>query len=580
MTESKDNTDRYINLAVVGHVSNGKTTLVNALTNVDTKRNSDEKKTGRTVKLGYANCILWQCKNCMAYASTGQSVKSMDCVECKDKSTETATTVRSTETATTVRPTETSTEQSTETSTADSSSIHSMELLHKISFVDAPGHHKYVQTMTRGATVVDGAIVVTDVRLDALQPQTIEHLAILSILDMNNIIVVQNKIDLVNNERRIKHYEDLRKELIGTAADLAAIIPISAQSKTNMSNLYPWLDELCKSAKNKNIVDKKVFSVIRSFDVNKPNTPVDKMKGGVLGGSVLGNTTFKLGDVIEIRPLGLITKIESIFSEADECKVLSTGGLYGIGTDLPGDNTKSDRLIGSLCGKSEDMPPIINKLNLIVSYVTLDPTSENKKVKLQDNTEYQLMLGNITISGVAHKISGKNWTFELHSPICTVDTTCLIYTKQSELIAFGRLPDYKKEEKSTYEIKKQTQIDYESTLPETELDDMSDKKKTSVPVPKLAREGRNVLWLNINSFSNCVHRDVKDIVKYLVNETMIPMSLCDNGLRMYKAAINESKLTSLLKKYIITYVTCKQCKSINTDVDHCLDCNATHRLID
>ena len=98
-----------------------------------------------------------------------------------------------------------------------------------VSFVDAPGHHSYVHTMVKGATIVDGAMLVTDIRKEAMQPQTTEHLAILSVLEVENIIVVQNKADLVGQEQSLKHYAELTKALIGTSAENSPIIPVSAQ---------------------------------------------------------------------------------------------------------------------------------------------------------------------------------------------------------------------------------------------------------------------------------------------------------------------------------------------------------------
>lgn len=537
-------TDRYINLALVGHVSNGKTTLVNALTNVNTKRDSAEKKSGRTIRLGYANCMLWQCEKCNTYAATGQAVKAVTCTEC-----------------------------STEGSTVN------MILIHKISFVDAPGHHEYVQTMTRGTAVVDGALIVTDARMNDLQVQTTEHLAILSILDVSNIVVVQNKIDLVDDEQRKLHYAMLKSELAGTSAEKSAIIPISAQSKLNLDTLLPWLDELCKVAKGKPITANKVFSVIRSFDVNKPNTPVENLKGGVLGGSVVGDVRFNIGDVLEIRPAGLTVTIQSIHSESDSCDSITTGGLYGIGTDLPSNATKADKLIGSLCGKKEDLPDVVTELTMHVTYVKLDSkTTEEKstKVKIADGVKYQLMLGNHTVMAIAKKAASKKWRFILAEPICTTESTCLIYSlKPSALIAFGRLDSYVKPVDSVHVIRLQDKLEYESILPEVED---SEKKKSSVPVPKLARENRNILWLNIATFCERVRRPVNEVVKYIADETLIPVSLCDNGLRMYKAAINERKLTTLLKRFIIEHVACKQCKSIDTEKTHCLTCGATYKI--
>ena len=72
----------------------------------------------------------------------------------------------------------------------------------------------------------------------------------------------------------------------GTIADGAPVVPISAQLKYN-------IDVVCEYIVNKIPIPKRDFTsppnmiVIRSFDVNKPGSEVDEIKGGVAGGSIL-----------------------------------------------------------------------------------------------------------------------------------------------------------------------------------------------------------------------------------------------------------------------------------------------------
>lgn len=86
--------------------------------------------------------------------------------------------------------------------------------------------------------------------------------------------------------------------------------------------------------------------VIRSFDVNKPGSEVDDLKGGVAGGSILQGV-LRMGQEIEIRP-GIITKtadgkvkclpvfsrIVSLFAEQNELQYAVPGGLIGVGTTV------------------------------------------------------------------------------------------------------------------------------------------------------------------------------------------------------------------------------------------------------
>lgn len=396
--------DRIINIALVGHVANGKTTLVNAFTGVNTKRSSNEQKTGRTIKLGYANCILWQCTKCSEIYSSGQNEKSPECC------------------------------------------LVLMQKKCTVSFIDAPGHHSYIHTMVKGATVVDGALLVTDARREPMQTQTIEHLAILSILGVKNIIVVQNKAELAGPDKCLEHYRQLKQELRGTLAEDSVIIPISAQHGINLNVLRRLLLSMCTSLQTRTISKNGVFQILRSFDINKPGDDIENMQGGVLGGTVVGQARYSIGDIVEIRP-GLISKdqsympletqIVSIFAESDSRTETTIGGLYGLGTKLDPSLTIADRLTGNLLGKASELPEVINIIEMRVTTVDLGEIKE--RVKL--NAHYKLIIGNVVTEAVSRESKKtKSVIMELMRPICTTETRCLIYNIESSntrLIAFG-----------------------------------------------------------------------------------------------------------------------------------------------
>jgi translation initiation factor 2 subunit 3 len=73
-----------------------------------------------------------------------------------------------------------------------------------VSFVDAPGHEALMATMLSGAAVMDGAILVIAADERCPQPQTREHLAAIEIVGAKNLVIVQNKIDLVDEKRALE----------------------------------------------------------------------------------------------------------------------------------------------------------------------------------------------------------------------------------------------------------------------------------------------------------------------------------------------------------------------------------------
>ena len=102
------------------------------------------------------------------------------------------------------------------------------------------------------------------------------------------------------------------------------------------------------------------YFYFRSFDVNKPGSEVEDLKGGVAGGSILKGV-LKVGQEIEVRP-GLVSKdgngkltcqpirsrIVSLFAEQNEMMFAVPGGLIGVGTKIDPTLCRADRMVGQV----------------------------------------------------------------------------------------------------------------------------------------------------------------------------------------------------------------------------------------
>ena len=526
---------RIYNIALVGHVANGKTTLVRSLTQIDTKRSSEEKKSGRTIKLGYANCVLLHCEKCNKYDS-GNTY--FNCSNCNGKN----------------------------------------EITNEISFVDAPGHHSYIHTMIKGVSSVEGAIIVTDVRKDPLQIQTREHLAILSVLGVTNVFIVQNKCDLVDSERCKIHFRELKESLIGTIAENSPIIPISAQSKINIDIVIKLLNEIILNVKSKELKYKSLFSILRSFDINKPGTEIDDLKGGVIGGTFIGNgDPLKIGDNLIIKPdvrgHVLKTKIVSIFSEGKNLNQVGYGGLFALGTNLDPYLTKNDNMCGFiLCRDGDELPKPTTSMEFMVTYIKLNERDSIEKIK--EKELYKLVIGSVICKAEAKRIEKGKYIFTFSKEICTPEKMCLIYTyesSKSQLIAFG-----KTEEEVKSEIVKLNQPNYEELLTNITQTVKINKK---LQIPSIIKENKNMIWSNISDFCKEINREQEDVSKFIREESFLQVSMCVSGLRILKGNVllKQGKLESLLKKFIKEFVMCKQCLGLDTTRLFCLSCGANVR---
>jgi translation initiation factor 2 subunit 3 len=377
-----------VTIGFCGHVDHGKTTLLEKLSGKWTDTHSEEIKRGITIRLGYADTSFYKCPKCK---STKAFSTKETCGTCKSKG----------------------------------------KLIRKISFVDAPGHESLMATMLSGAAVMDGAIVMISANEKCPQPQTREHLMALEIIGIKNIIIVQNKIDLVDETLAKENYKQIKEFLSTTIYKDVPIIPISAQYGVNMDVLIEAIEKYLPTPKRDLKLD-PVMYVARSFDINKPGTIPKDMVGGILGG-ILKQGTLKTDDEIEIRPgmeyteknqkvwKPIKTKITGIVTGGEKTDSIKPGGSIGILTTLDPSIVKSDSLGGTIVGLPEKLPNIVDELkmevNLLKRVVGAKQELEVEQIKLKE--VLMLNVNSSATVGVVINISKNQATLKLKRPVCT-----------------------------------------------------------------------------------------------------------------------------------------------------------------
>jgi translation initiation factor 2 subunit 3 len=372
-----------VNIGMVGHVDHGKSTLTKLITGVKTDYFSEEIKRGISIKLGYADAPVYRCKGIEGPRYTNNPS------ECQEGA----------------------------------------DLERVISFVDSPGHETLMATMLSGAAIMDGALIVIAANEKCPQPQTREHLMALNILGIKNIVIVQNKIDLVSEERAIESYNEIKEFIKGTVADNAPIIPMSAIDYANLDALLYAIEKYIPTRKF-NIDADPMMYVARSFDVNKPGTKPEDLKGGVLGGSIFQGV-FRVGDVIEISPGIAISKggkktwnpinteISSIISGNLSLDEKGPGGLVGIGTKLDPFVTKGDSLVGMIVGKKGTLPKPLFSLSLKVNVLdkVVGSSQEMKVDKISNKETLLLNVATAVTVATVTSVKGENVEVDLKYPV-------------------------------------------------------------------------------------------------------------------------------------------------------------------
>ena len=376
-----------INIGMIGHVDHGKTTLTQRLTGKWTDEHSEEMKRGISIKLGYADAAFYKCLNCEE--PEGFSTNDT-CPKCGGKAS----------------------------------------LLRTVSFVDAPGHETLMAIMLSSAAIMDGAVLVIAANEPCPQPQTREHLTALDIAGIKNIVIIQNKIDLVSEEDALNHYEQIKKFVKGTCAENAPIIPVSAHHDININILIQAIEEFIPTP-TRDLEKTPLLYIARSFDINKPGCRPEKLKGGVIGGSLIQGI-LKTGQEIEIAPgrdiesegkkqIQLITtKIETLLTGGVPVDEATPGGLIAIGTELDPARTKSDSFSGKVVGRKGELPPTFDHFKLKVTLLKRVVGTIEEKVVEQIKTKEPLMLtiGTATTVGIVTESYENTVAVRLKLSVC------------------------------------------------------------------------------------------------------------------------------------------------------------------
>lgn len=221
-------------IGTAGHIDHGKTTLIKALSGIETDTTQEEKDRGMSINLGFAYFDLPSGKRC--------------------------------------------------------------------GVVDVPGHEKFIKNMLAGVSGINLVLLLVDSR-EGIMPQTKEHIDILTLLGIENYIIVMTKIDLVEEEYRELVKEDIREFITGTVLENSPIIEVDSISKKGLDKLLETIDKKTEDIEAKNIEKNARLNVDRSFQV--------KGFGTVVTGT-LTEGVVNVGDELVIYPKGIKTKVRNI----------------------------------------------------------------------------------------------------------------------------------------------------------------------------------------------------------------------------------------------------------------------------
>ncbi len=181
--------------------------------------------------------------------------------------------------------------------------------------VDVPGHEKFIKNMLAGASGLDMVLFVISAD-EGVMPQTVEHLDILSFLNIKNGIIVLTKCDTVDDEFIELVKEDIKEKVKGTFLEDVDIIEVDSVSKRGIEELINKIDCISNEIEESNENSPARLNIDRVFSV--------KGFGTVITGTLIEGK-ISIEDELEIYPKELKTKIRSIQVHGETVKTAYAG---------------------------------------------------------------------------------------------------------------------------------------------------------------------------------------------------------------------------------------------------------------
>lgn len=294
-----------------------------------------------------------------------------------------------------------------------------------LSFIDVPGHEKFIRQMVAGVATVDCFLLVVAAD-EGVMPQTGEHLDILRLLGVNKGIVALTKCDLMNEEMQDLAEADIVDFLQNTPFEGTDVIRVSSITGQGMEDIREALIQMKDEIGQRQIGTKFRLDIDRVF--------ILEGFGTIIGGTAVSGSV-RIGDKLELQPGGKIFRVREMRVNANK-EVQSGSAGDRIALNLVG-LQREDVSYGSCVAE----PGFLQVKNSLDTRLTLlksaKPLKRYQRIRLHTGTA-EIMARAVPVgTDVIHPGSTGFVHFQLESQVVALPDDRFVIRNYSPVITIG-----------------------------------------------------------------------------------------------------------------------------------------------
>ena len=250
--------------------------------------------------------------------------------------------------------------------------------------IDAPGHVEFLRNMITGASQAEAAVLIVDAD-EGVKEQTKRHAYILGMLGLNQVIVVVNKMDLVNYDKQ--RFDAVKEELLRFLSEIritpSYIIPISAKEgdfvarKTSSMDWYDGptvLEALDTFETRKSARDEPLRFVVQDVYNFDKRIVAGRVESGVI----------REGEKIRILPSGEETRVKTVEEYLKDVHEAEAGKSTGITTEDKLFIDRGDVIVHSDAG---DKPVVTDRIRANLFWMDRTPFKKGEGIRFRCATQ-------------------------------------------------------------------------------------------------------------------------------------------------------------------------------------------------